>query len=433
MATPQPKPAASKKPAAKKTTVKSTLLASTVPQSYSWAQAGLLYEQKAAIGIWTPLEPVPGKEGYPVSLVVGGEIVISQANEEATCTCKFEREFGFSFVGGSHAGKDDVTISVAVLKAPEFSFGGQQPELAKQFPLAKALVSVNGLQLKIPPGKRCISTGPRSRIPWNMPKELVQHMRVILTRREPPHVKHPSHLLLNKDKDSLRLDSILQEKQLGLSKNCSIKTHPGKYHRCVVVEIFPGKVDQETAETKDFDFGSQKLGQSYVLEAPTLFPKDEETMKNHPILGQPGTLSWEIDIVEDTQGYNAPVVGIIRNTFPDGDLDSFIGEEKDVSLRPVFSNVLGSRGVADWEARAAMARNEKEEEATMRLEAFEQDVARRREALRAQLDVLEQNVARARDALKAQLGAEKEFLESELAMEKAELEVGKQMEEYTGV
>ena len=51
------------------------------------------------------------------------------------------------------------------------------------------------------------------------------------------------------------------------------------------------------------------------------------------------------------------------------------------------------------------------------------------EALRAQLEMFEQNVARARDALKAQLGAEKESLEIELAMEKVELEVGKEMEE----
>lgn len=47
-------------------------------------------------------------EGYPGSLTVHGNIVICQANEEATCTCKFQREFGFSFVGGSHAGEDDV-------------------------------------------------------------------------------------------------------------------------------------------------------------------------------------------------------------------------------------------------------------------------------------------------------------------------------------
>ena len=347
MATPQPKAAAPKKPVVKKSTIKGTSLASSVPESYTWAQAGLFYERKATIGTWIPLEPAPSKEGYPVSLMIDGDIVLSQANQEATCYCKLQRESGFTFVGGSHAGRDDVTISVAVLKAPEFNFGGQQPELAKQFPLAKALtdVNVNGLQLKIPPGKKWKSTGPKGRIDYKTPKEIVDHVRVILTGRETLDVSHPWHLLLNKDKESLRLETIAQEKQLGLFKNCRIKTHPGNYHRCVVVEIFPGKVDRETSETKDFDFGSQKLGQTYVLEAPALFPKDEETMKAHPIMGQPAALSWEIDIVKDTKGYDAPVVGIIRNTFADAELDPFIGEENDVSLQPVFNDVLGARSV----------------------------------------------------------------------------------------
>lgn len=344
MATPQPKPAASKKPATK-TTVQGTSQASRVPLSYTWAEAGLLYEQKSALNTWTSLEPAPEKEGYPVSLMIDGGIAISQSNQEATCICKFQKQFGFSFVGGKHAGKDDVTISVIVLKAPEISFSGQQPELAEQFPLAKALVNVHGLQFKIPIGTKVTSTGPKSRVEYKEPKQIVEHVRVILTGRETLDVTHPWHILLNKDKESLRLESIAQEKQLGLFKGCSIKTHPGKYHRFLVVEIFPGKVDQETAETKDFDFGSQKLGQSYVLEAPRLFPKDEETMKNHPILGQPGASSWEIDIVKDTQGYDAPVVGIVRNTFADADLDAFVGEEENVSLRPIFNDILGSRGV----------------------------------------------------------------------------------------
>lgn len=349
MATPQPGAAASKKPAAKKPavkkTVKGTSLASTVPQSYTWARAGLFYEQKATIGTWTPLEPAPGQEGGPLSLMIDGDIVISQANKEAACYCKFQKEVGFSFVGGNRAGGDDVIISVAVLKAPEINFGGQQPELAEQFPLAKAVVGVNGLQLQISLGAKVSSTGSPKRVLYTTPKEIINHVRVILTGRETLDARHPWHLLLNKDKDCLRLESIAQEKQLGLFKNCRIKTQPGKYHRCVVVEIFPGKVDQETPETQDFDFGSQKLGQTYVLEAPALFPKDEETMKAHPIMGQPAALSWEIDIVKDTQGYDAPVVGIIRNTFADTELDSFIGEENDVSLQPVFNDILGERSI----------------------------------------------------------------------------------------
>ena len=136
-------------------------------------------------------KPAPGKEGYPVSLTVDGDIEISQANPEAACHCRFRREVGFSFVGGTHASKDDVTISVVILGPPEISFGGQQPELAEQFPLAKALVGVNALQLKIPPLEKFISTGSKNRINFKSVKEIVEHIRVILTGRDTLDVKHP--------------------------------------------------------------------------------------------------------------------------------------------------------------------------------------------------------------------------------------------------
>ena len=191
MATIQPKSDASKKPAAKDITVGGTSLDLTVPQSYTWAQAGLLYEQRTARGTWISLEPAPGKEGYPVSLMVDGNIAISQANQEATCTCKFERGFHFSLVDGSDAGKDYVTLYMVDFKAPEFSFGGQQPELAKQFPLATALVSVNGLQLKIPPSMKWTSTKPKRMIHYMTPKQIIEHVEEILTRKETLDIKRP--------------------------------------------------------------------------------------------------------------------------------------------------------------------------------------------------------------------------------------------------
>ena len=51
-----------------------------------------------------------------------------------------------------------------------------------------------------------------------------------------------------------------------------------------------------------------------------------------------------------------------------------------------------------------------EEEAATHLEAFEQDLARRREALEAELKAFEQDVPRRREALKARLDAEKREL-----------------------
>ena len=68
-------------------------------------------------------------------------------------------------------------------------------------------------------------------------------------------------------------------------------------------------------------------------------------MKHHPIMGLPGALSWEIDTFRETQGSDAPVVGIIRDTFTDRDLDSFIGGEENLSLRPVFNDIHGTSGL----------------------------------------------------------------------------------------
>ena len=84
--------------------------------------------------------------------------------------------------------------------------------------------------------------------------------------------------------------------------------------------------------------------------------------------------------------------------------------------------------LADWEGRAAMARHEEEEEAATRLEAFEQDLARRREALEAELKAFEQDVPRRREALKARLNAEKRELNEALEMEKQELEDERQLQ-----
>ena len=81
--------------------------------------------------------------------------------------------------------------------------------------IAKAFVNVNEIQFKIPIYTKVTSTGPNSRVEYKEPKQIVEHVRVILTGRETLDVKHPWHILLNKDKDSLRLASIAQEKQLG--------------------------------------------------------------------------------------------------------------------------------------------------------------------------------------------------------------------------
>lgn len=149
--------------------------------------------------------------------------------------------------------------------------------------------------------------------------------------------------ILGTDMRALLAESEEQEKQLGLFKGCRIETSPGKGDRSVIVQVFPGELSKDRKlEAKDYDFDNKKLGQSYTIKAPGLFKADEETIRKHKIFGQAITDSWEISIIKDTKGYQAPVVGIIRNSIDD--ISGFLGEEKDVSLEPIFHDVLGERG-----------------------------------------------------------------------------------------
>ena len=299
MATPQPKPIAPKKPVpkkppAKKKTVKSTSPPWGVPQSYIWADAGLLYEPKATTGTWTPLERAPGQEDSPVSITVDGNIVISQANKETTCACRFQRESGFSYVGGRHAGLDDFTITLAVLKAPQFNFGGQQPELAKQFPLAKTLVGVNGLQLKISPDEKFTSTGSRSRIRANTPKQIVEHIRVILTRKDTLDVKYPPLLPLNKNKSAgTSLPELPQHEPSAAEKladwegRAAMARHEEKEEAATRLEAFEQDLARRR-EALEAQFNAEKRELEAALEMRKLELEDERGMEECYLLKQHG-------------------------------------------------------------------------------------------------------------------------------------------------
>lgn len=149
--------------------------------------------------------------------------------------------------------------------------------------------------------------------------------------------------ILGTDMRALLAESEEQEKQLGLFRGCRIATSPGKGDRSVIVQVFPGELSKDRKlEAKDYDFDNKKVGQSYIIKAPGLFKADEETMRKHKIFDKAITDSWEMNIIKDTRGYEAPVVGIIRNSFDD--ISEFLGEETNVSLEPIFHDVLGERG-----------------------------------------------------------------------------------------
>lgn len=131
----------------------------------------------------------------------------------------------------------------------------------------------------------------------------------------------------------------------------TIKTHPGKARRSVLVEVFPPppKKEDRASEAKNFDF-NKKLGQSYLLKAPKLFPvvidKEEDGMKEYPILGAPPASGWELTIVKNKGDSSAAFVGFIRNSFGGHTIDAFLGEEHCVSLEPIANDILGNRSRA---------------------------------------------------------------------------------------
>lgn len=128
----------------------------------------------------------------------------------------------------------------------------------------------------------------------------------------------------------------------------TIRTHPGKARRSVLVEVFPPppKKEDRASEAKNFDF-NKKLGQSYLLKAPKLFPvvidKEEDGMKQYPILGAPPASGWEITIVKNKGDSSAAFVGFIRNSFGGQSIDAFLGGEHGVSLEPIANDILGIR------------------------------------------------------------------------------------------
>ena len=160
----------------------------------------------------------------------------------------------------------------------------------------------------------------------------------------------------------MRTESEEQEKQIGDLENCFIKTTPSTRGTGITVLIRPGKNEEGTSLAKDSDFEEKKLGQSYFMVAPELFPDTKEMLKKHPIYGQ-FTEAWEVTLLKDNHGYDAPIVGYVRNSFKGrGDLANFVGTETGVCFKPNFNDVQGERSQKavsslresfdDWEAQA---------------------------------------------------------------------------------
>ena len=148
--------------------------------------------------------------------------------------------------------------------------------------------------------------------------------------------------IMKTDMKALRSESEAKEKRFGTMR-CRILTHAGKGDRSVLVEVFPSEPPKDrSVDVKEYDWEIKKVGESYRLKAPVNFPTDEDTMAEHKIFGGGKTTGWVLNVVKNTMGYEAPIVGVLSNFFDD--ISSFIGlEEGNAALEPLFNDILGDR------------------------------------------------------------------------------------------
>lgn len=141
---------------------------------------------------------------------------------------------------------------------------------------------------------------------------------------------------------ALQSESEEQRKQFG-TKKCRIVTHAGKGTRNVVVEILPSEPPRDrSVDVKKYDWGSKKMGESYLLKAPVNFLTGENTMEEHKIFGEGKTTGWSMAVVKNMIGYKAPIIGVISNSFDD--ISPLVDlEDGNVALEPIFNDVLGAR------------------------------------------------------------------------------------------
>ena len=87
----------------------------------------------------------------------------------------------------------------------------------------------------------------------------------------------------------MALESKAQSESLGSFKNCRIKTKMGSNDRILLVEVYRGTQDEE-AEGEGIRYDPEKnIGQSYILNAPILFPVPDK--KDEKKDGPDGSLS----------------------------------------------------------------------------------------------------------------------------------------------
>ena len=89
---------------------------------------------------------------------------------------------------------------------------------------------------------------------------------------------------------------------------------------------------------RDVDILTNDMPMRFAVVGHPLLTQDE--LSTHPIIGQE-TDDWEINVIKPSA---APVVGMVSNSFSNPrDMENFIGEASNVTLRPIIDDILGTR------------------------------------------------------------------------------------------
>lgn len=172
---------------------------------------------------------------------------------------------------------------------------------------------------------------------------IVGQLKTFLTGHVTLDIENPWNKILTTDRNALWAESEAQKRQLGLFKDCVIKTKAGRRNKSVIVEVFPAvsKVSQKDDEVTPVDH-DKKVGLSYwIKNAPNLFPTDDETMAKHKVFGTQ-TEGWELVVIRNIENSPALMVGTISNTFSQGGIEAFINrEESGVTVEPIFNDIQG--------------------------------------------------------------------------------------------
>ncbi|KAL9632136.1 MAG: hypothetical protein Q9164_005508 [Protoblastenia rupestris] len=286
----------------------------------------LKFKVQGAIS-WTPLEDSIDRVGYNVSdLVFAWRIMFTQRSRDNTAVCavtysqtqyqgaKFENQ------------KGQILVSFIVKQAPDIKFSGDKANEAINLPLAKLCSSFVQVQILLD----WADFKPKPTTIHACRRQLV-HLTSGNITNDPAT---DEGMFVTQTMAVSLAESTAQEKLVGTEKG-SIRT--SRWKNRVLVQFWP-KSDLDRGN--DLDTGSQKYGTSYIINSTTAFPADEA--KAHKMRGAEGNI-WQMAIVDHIPGLDAPIVGLLQNSFKDEkDLEEYVDRMDDnVQLEPVFNDLLG--------------------------------------------------------------------------------------------